>query len=64
MSSNKVGILGSGHAGQALSKGFSTVGYEVKIGSRSPDNPKSKIDDAERISRNNLVGLAQLISGE
>ncbi|MGI0078586.1 MAG: NADPH-dependent F420 reductase [Nitrososphaerales archaeon] len=32
-----VGILGSGKVGQALGKGFVTAGYEVKIGSRSPE---------------------------
>ena len=33
----KVGILGSGEVGQTLAEGFKAHGYEVKIGSRSPD---------------------------
>ena len=33
----KIGILGSGTVGQTLAEGFKTHGYEVKIGSRSPD---------------------------
>jgi predicted dinucleotide-binding enzyme len=35
----KVGILGSGEAGQALGRGFAGRGHDVKIGSR---NPKSE----------------------
>jgi predicted dinucleotide-binding enzyme len=38
----KVGILGSGDVGQALGKGFADKGYEVKIGSRTPDSDKMK----------------------
>jgi 8-hydroxy-5-deazaflavin:NADPH oxidoreductase len=34
---NKVGILGSGEVGQTLAKGFLDSGYEVMIGSRSPE---------------------------
>jgi 8-hydroxy-5-deazaflavin:NADPH oxidoreductase len=37
MPTKKIGIIGSGQVGQALAKGFSTVGYQVKIGSRSPE---------------------------
>jgi predicted dinucleotide-binding enzyme len=33
----RVGILGSGQVGQTLAKGFSTIGHEVKIASRSPE---------------------------
>ena len=33
----KVGILGSGPVGQAFARAFSTLGHEVKIGSRSPE---------------------------
>ena len=38
----KVGILGSGDVGQALGRGFASKGYDVKIGSRDPSNPKLK----------------------
>lgn len=33
----KIGILGSGMVGQALCKGFLDLGYNVKIGSRTPE---------------------------
>jgi len=36
----KVGILGSGDVGQALRKGFASHGYEVMIGSRTPESEK------------------------
>jgi predicted dinucleotide-binding enzyme len=39
---NKIGILGSGNVGQALGKGFADKGYEVKIGSRTPNSDKLK----------------------
>ncbi len=32
----KVGILGSGDVGKALARGFTSLGHEVKIGSREP----------------------------
>ncbi len=35
-----VGILGSGDVGQALGLGFAQRGYEVTIGSRTPDSEK------------------------
>jgi 8-hydroxy-5-deazaflavin:NADPH oxidoreductase len=34
---SKVGIIGSGAVSKALAKGFSQVGYELKVGSRSPE---------------------------
>jgi 8-hydroxy-5-deazaflavin:NADPH oxidoreductase len=46
MPSKKIGILGSGQVGQTLAKGFSTVGYGVKIGSRSPEKLKAWIEEA------------------
>jgi len=36
----KVGILGSGAVGQALGRGFASRGYDVMIGSRTPDTDK------------------------
>jgi len=39
----KIGIIGSGVVGQALGTGFVTVGHEVKIGTRKPDDDKLKI---------------------
>jgi predicted dinucleotide-binding enzyme len=38
----KVGILGSGDVGQALGRGFASHGYDVKIGSRTPQSEKLK----------------------
>ncbi len=37
---NRVGILGSGVVGQALGSGFSSRGYEVMLGSRTPRSDK------------------------
>jgi 8-hydroxy-5-deazaflavin:NADPH oxidoreductase len=37
MEFNKVGILGSGAVGQTLANGFIKHGYEVMMGSRTPD---------------------------
>jgi len=39
----KIGILGSGTVGQALGRGFTTLGHEVKIGTRKPDDDKLKL---------------------
>ena len=38
----KVGIIGSGPVGQALGKAFCTLGYDVKISSRTPNSDKLK----------------------
>jgi predicted dinucleotide-binding enzyme len=37
MQTMKVGILGSGAVGKSLARGFSALGHEVKIGSRTPE---------------------------
>lgn len=37
----KIGMLGTGEVAHALSKGFATLGHEVKIGSRSATNEKA-----------------------
>lgn len=36
----KIGILGTGDVGQALGTGFATLGHDVKIGSRDPNQEK------------------------
>ncbi len=36
----KVGILGTGTVGKALSKGFAAKGYDVRMGSRTPNKPE------------------------
>jgi len=38
----KIGILGSGDVGRDLSVGFSSVGHQVKIGTRDPGSEKVK----------------------
>ena len=37
----KIAVFGTGDVGQALGKGFVTLGHEVKMGSRSADNDKA-----------------------
>lgn len=37
----KVGILGSGDVAKALGTGFVTLGHEVRLGSRTKENPKT-----------------------
>ncbi|GAA3400239.1 NADPH-dependent F420 reductase [Paenibacillus hodogayensis] len=36
----RVGILGAGHVGKMLGKGLALAGYQVRISSREPHNPK------------------------
>ena len=38
----KIGILGTGDVGQALGIGFATLGHDVKMGSRDPNQEKVK----------------------
>ncbi len=63
----KIGILGSGTVGRTLGTGFITSGYEVMIGTRSPENirdwqnsnPESKIGSFdEAASFGDIVVLA------
>jgi predicted dinucleotide-binding enzyme len=44
MMMNKVGILGSGDVGKTLAKAFLETGYEVKLGTRSPEKLESWIN--------------------
>jgi predicted dinucleotide-binding enzyme len=37
----KVGIMGTGDVGRALGRAFLTLGHEVKLGSREPNNAKA-----------------------
>ncbi len=39
----KIGILGSGVVGQALGTAFATLGHDVKIGTRKPEDDKLKL---------------------
>ena len=42
MTAMKIGILGTGDVGQALGRGFVSLGHEVKMGSRDVGNEKSR----------------------
>jgi hypothetical protein len=42
MMTKRIGILGSGQVGQALARGFARHGWDVMIGSRSPDSANLK----------------------
>jgi predicted dinucleotide-binding enzyme len=42
MKTTRIGILGTGDVGRAIGIGFSTLGHEVKIGSREPGSEKVK----------------------
>ena len=42
MKTMKIGILGTGDVGQALGRGFVSLGHEVKMGSRDVGNEKSR----------------------
>lgn len=45
---DRVGVLGSGVVGQTLAKAFSTVGYHVKVGSRSPEKLGSWLTELQK----------------
>ncbi len=36
----RIGIIGSGNVGKTIADGALTAGHEVRLGARSPDNPK------------------------
>jgi predicted dinucleotide-binding enzyme len=42
MRSLKIGILGTGDVGQALGRGFVSLGHEVRMGSREAGNEKAR----------------------
>jgi predicted dinucleotide-binding enzyme len=46
MPKKKVGIIGSGQVGQELANGFVSRGYEVKIGSRTPEKLDTWVKEA------------------
>ena len=54
-----VGILGSGDVGKALAKGFSGLGHDVKIGSRSPEKLAEFASKQERVSNGTFEEAAQ-----
>lgn len=38
----RVGVLGTGDVGRTLARAFVTLGHEVRMGSRTPDNPTAR----------------------
>jgi predicted dinucleotide-binding enzyme len=50
MKNMNVGILGSGDVGKSFARAFSTIGHEVKIGSRSPEKLRDFVSEADRVS--------------
>lgn len=58
-SRKKVGIIGSGPVGQTLVSAFSFLGYETRIGSRSPEKLKELVAKSKgRISAGNFEQVA------
>lgn len=47
MSDGNIGILGSGDVGQALGRGFAQHGWDVKIGTRSPDKLQEWVEEPD-----------------
>jgi len=50
MKNMNVGILGSGDVGKSFARAFSSIGHEVKIGSRSPEKLRDFAGEADRVS--------------
>jgi predicted dinucleotide-binding enzyme len=40
-----VGIIGSGQVAQSLARGFTTLGHQVKLGSRSPEKLSALVEE-------------------
>lgn len=60
MQNMKVGILGSGDVGKSLARGFSSLGHEVKIGSRSPEKLNDFVSEmGGRVSSGTLEQAAR-----
>jgi hypothetical protein len=57
----KIGILGSGEVGQALSHGFRSEGHEVVIGTRTPREEFKSFEEAAKFG--DVLVLATLWSG-
>ncbi|MFC6826632.1 NADPH-dependent F420 reductase [Halopelagius fulvigenes] len=47
MSNERIGILGSGDVGQALGSGFARHGWDVKLGTRSPETLRQWADETD-----------------
>jgi predicted dinucleotide-binding enzyme len=58
----KVGILGTGDVGRALGRAFATLGHEVKLGSREPNNAKAAAwakEDGAKASAGTFAEVAE-----
>ncbi len=56
----KVGILGSGDVGKSFARAFSTLGHDVKIGSRSPEKLNDFVGEAgERVTSSTFEETAR-----
>lgn len=47
MVAERIGILGSGDVGRALGRGFARHGWDVKLGTRSPETLRDWLDELE-----------------
>lgn len=47
MVDNRIGILGSGDVGRALGRGFAGRGWDVRLGTRDPEQLESWLDETE-----------------
>lgn len=47
MSSERIGILGSGAVGRALGRGLARRGWDVKLGTRSPEKLQEWLDEVD-----------------
>ena len=54
----RVGVVGSGQVGQVLARGFKKHGYDVRIGSRSPEK-LAPFSSAEKIATGTFGDVAQ-----
>ncbi|WP_411965175.1 NADPH-dependent F420 reductase [Haloferax sp. YSMS24] len=50
METRRIGILGSGDVGQALGRGFARHGWDVKLGTRRPDELRTSMDEGDGVS--------------
>jgi 8-hydroxy-5-deazaflavin:NADPH oxidoreductase len=55
----KIGILGSGAVGQALGRGFATLGHHVTIGTRRPDDDKLRLWVSETAGKGAVASPAE-----
>ena len=57
----RVGVIGSGAVGQALSRGFTSRGHEVMIGSRSPEK-LADFEEAKAGTNDEVAAFGELLA--